>query len=76
MRIVRLPKEVGSTIHDAQKLRILLRSTYNIETQQAFPVALSNGETSLFLRISAAEYNTMTDYIALKNAVLSIVSKK
>ncbi len=69
MRIVQLPATLGSTMYDAEQLRIRLRQLHSIETQQAFCHA-----GTLFLRISAAEYSTLQDFEALRDAILSLAA--
>jgi hypothetical protein len=58
--------EKGPTAEDAAALNLLLRKKYSIEV----PVACVSG--MLFARISAQIYNSMPDYVRLKDVVLSL----
>lgn len=58
--------EEGPAAEDAAALNLFLRQKYSIEV----PVACVSG--MLFARISAQIYNSMPDYVRLKDVVLSL----
>lgn len=72
MAMIGVPKCFGDTYRDGEKLRLRLRGEpFNIVTQKLVPV---KGD-GLYLRISAAVYNSINDYIELRDAVLQLAAE-
>ena len=70
MAMVGCPKSLGDTEEHAERLRKRLRAA-GIVVQRFVPV---NGDR-LYLRVSAAIYNTFDEFIILRDAVLQIVAE-
>ena len=71
MGMIGLPVEFGDSWEASDRLRLELREKYQIVIQKPFPIL---GDR-LYLRVSAAVYNSWDEYVALKDAVLEMQTK-
>ncbi len=69
--MVGVPSALGDTPDDSEYLRLKLRAR-NIVVQVFFPVK----NDRLYFRISAAVYNTIDEFVILRDAVLEIAKEK
>ncbi len=69
--MVGVPKSLGDTGNDSEYLRLKLRAR-NIVTQIFFPIKYDR----LYFRISAAVYNSIEEFVILRDAVLEIAKEK
>jgi L-cysteine desulfhydrase len=68
MGMIGLPAEFGDTWEASDRVRLELREKYQIVVQKPFPIAGNR----LYLRISAAVYNSWEQYVTLKEAILEM----
>ena len=71
MGMIGCPSVLGSTWEDSDRIRVLLRNEFNIVIQKLYPVP---GDR-LYLRLSIAVYNTLEEFVLLKDAILTLVAR-